>query len=185
MASPRHCAGFWAEHVLRCDFMSSIPHSTLLDLPGGATLYSLLNFILSFIVFLIKPAHWPLVEWNLQDRWTLNICFFPQQRDPLAHLKNNNLSYKSNSLLLSICMHAFLFVFMFVLLLQLKIKALAASSVCICIATVSLSAPLQAGHTTVHWQYKVLRYKIRYNAMQYAILHFAFKQFKIHTKPQN
>ena len=114
MASPRHCAGFWAEHVLRCDFMSSIPHSTLLDLPGGATLYSLLNFILSFIVFLIKPAHWPLVEWNLQDRWTLNICFFPQQRDPLAHLKNDNLSYKSNSLLLSICMHAFLFVFMFV-----------------------------------------------------------------------
>ena len=99
----RHCAGFWAEHVLRCDFMSSIPHSTLLDLPGGATLYSLLNFILSFIVFLIKPAHWPLVEWNLQDRWTLNICFFPQQRDPLAHLKNANLSYKSNSLLLSIC----------------------------------------------------------------------------------
>ena len=114
MASPRHCAGFWAEHVLRCDFMSSIPHSTVLDLPGGATLYSLLNFILSFIVFLIKPAHWPLVEWNLQDRWTLNICFFPQQRDPLAHLKNANLSYKSNSLLLSICMHAFLFVFMFV-----------------------------------------------------------------------
>ena len=32
-----------------------------------------INFILSVVVFLISPAHWPVVGLNLQDSWTLNI----------------------------------------------------------------------------------------------------------------